>query len=103
MCFDVNTGYLAKMTARVKSEMGESAFNDVLADYRADGPIKSAHHVKRVVGGQPVEIKITEVAFNVTLPDGIFDLPDDVRALKRKLAADAAANSGDQPTLKRRK
>jgi hypothetical protein len=42
------------------------------------------------------------VVVNGPVPDGVFELPKDVRALKEKHDADAAAQgSPDRPTLKR--
>jgi hypothetical protein len=104
-CFDVNTGYLVRITTRVKSEAGEASFDCILSDYRADGPVKNAHHVQTTLGGQPVGIELTEVGVNGRVPDKIFDLPEDVRALKEKRSADADAtgNGEDQPSLRRRK
>jgi len=69
MCFDVKTGYLVKTTAHVKSEMGESRFDSILSEYRADGPVKSAHYIQTVVGGQPLNIEITQVVVNAPLPE----------------------------------
>jgi len=72
MCFDMKTGYLVKTTAHVKSEMGESRFDSILSEYRADGPVKSAHYIQTVVGGQPLNIEITQVVVNAPLPEGAF-------------------------------
>jgi len=104
MCFDVKTGYLVKTTAHVKSEMGESRFDSILSEYRADGPVKSAHYIQTVVGGQPLNIEITQVVVNAPLPEGAFNLPDDVRALKEKqVSAATNAKPRERPILKRKK
>ena len=104
-CFEANTGYLVRITTRIKSEAGEASFDCILSDYQADGPVKNAHHVQTNLGGQPVGIELTEVAVNHEVPDGIFDLPEDVRALKEKRSADADATgkAEDQPSLRRRR
>jgi len=96
-CFDVKTGYLVKMMTRVKSEDGEARLEYILSDYRTDGPMKSAHRVQTKLGGLPVNIEVTEVTVNGPVPSGIFELPEDVRALKEKRAA------ADEPSLRRRK
>ena len=105
MCFDVQTGYLAKLTTIVKTQMGQIPFDCTLSDYRPDGPLKSPHHLETKAAGQPISIDVTEVVVNGPVPEGVFELPKDIRALKEKQAA--RTTTGDEPpnrpTLRRRK
>jgi len=101
LCFDVQSGFLTRMTDMLKSETGKSPFDCVLGDYRQAGPIKMAYHMETKADGQPVNIDVIDVVVNGPLPDGIFELPADVRALKEKRAADATTESPDRPTLKK--
>ena len=104
MCFDMKTGYLVKTTAHVKSEMGESRFDSILSEYRADGPVKSAHYIQTVVGGQPLNIEITQVVVNAPLPEGAFKFAGRCAALKEKqVSAATNAKPQERPTLKRKK
>lgn len=101
-CFDIQSGYLTRMTATLKSETGKTPLDMLLSDYRQTGPVKMSHHLETKAAGQPVSLDVTGVVINGPLPDGIFELPKDVRALKAKRDADAAAQgSPDRPTLKR--
>jgi hypothetical protein len=99
-CFDMRSGYLTRMTATVKNEGGKTALDALLSDYREAGPVKMPYHLETKAGGQPVSVDVTDVIVNGPLPDGIFELPNDVRALKEKHEA-AAPGSPDRPTLKR--
>ncbi len=104
MCFDNQTGLLTKISTTVKTQMGEVPLDCKLSDYRADGPIKSAHHVETTVSGQPVLIDVTEVIIDGSVPDGVFKLPDDVSALKasKSVAGAAEKEAPGRPILRRR-
>ena len=105
MCFDAQTGYLVKLTTMVKTQMGQMSFDCILSDYRQDGPLKNPHHLETKAAGQPISIDVTETVVNGPVPDGIFELPNDVRALKEKQAVKVGASNEptDRPTLRHRK
>lgn len=105
MCFDVQTGYLVKLTTIVKTQMGQVPFDCMLSDYRSDGPLTIPHHLETKAAGQPITIDMTEIVVNGPVSDRVFTLPDDVRALKGKQASQTTTGneSTDRPTLRRRK
>ena len=105
MCFDAQTGYLVKLTTIIKTQMGQVPFDCILSDYRPDGLLKIPHHLETKAAGQPISVDMTEVVVNGPVPDGIFALPDDVRALKGKQTTQTTTGNEptDRPTLRRRK
>ncbi len=103
-CFDVQSGYLVKLASIIKTQMGEIPVDFNFSDYRQNGPIKTAHRLDTQVAGQPVSIEVTDVVINGPVPEGTFDLPADVKALKAKKSAAAKAvdEPFQRPTLKHR-
>ena len=104
-CFDAQTGYVVKTSITVKSEGVTSTVETVLSDYRVDGGLRVAHHLETKVAGQLAEIEVTGLEINGPLPEGIFELPPDVRALveKRKSQSKSAEDDTERPTLRRKK
>jgi hypothetical protein len=100
-CFDVKTGLLVKTTGPDVDGVNEQVYSD----YRTESGIVICHHIDTKVAGHAASVQITEIAINGPLPDGIFDLPPDVRALKAKrdAAAQSAPAAPGAPTLKRNK
>ena len=80
----------------VKTQMGQMLFDCTLNDYRPDGLLKILHHLGTKAAGQPINVDITEVVVNGPIPEGVFELPRDVRALKEKQAARVIM--GDEPS-----
>jgi hypothetical protein len=87
-----------------KSEKGLLTVETVFGDYRSDAGIVTAHHMETTIAGQRVAVDVKEIAINGPLPEGIFDLPADVQALKDKRDVDRKAKEADappRPTLKK--
>ena len=66
-------------------------------------PLKRRTHVETEIGGQRAVVDVKVIAINGPLPEGVFDLPAEVWALKEKKLKDAERDSLDRPTLKRDK
>lgn len=103
-CFDVQTGYLVKLAAVVKSANATVPTEMIFSDYRSHEGFKTAHHVETRVAGQPAVVELNEITVNGALPDGIFDLPADVHALVQKKEMELKGKSEEpveRPTLRR--
>lgn len=106
MCFDVETGYLTRLTGISKTQMGTMPVDLTMSNYREDGGIKSPHHLQTRVSGQSLDIDITEVLVNGEIPEGTFDLPTEIKALAAKKATLVEKQEGplpERPTLRRSK
>lgn len=86
--FDVQTGLLIKSTATATDGTRVVSEETIYGDYQLDGSVKTAHHVETKIAGQNAIIDVKELSINAPLPEGVFDLPPDVRALKDKKLAE---------------
>jgi hypothetical protein len=103
MCFDAQTGYLLKMSGAAAGETGDD--ETTFSDYRSHEGILTAHHVETKIGGHLAILDIQTILLNGPLPDGVFDLPADVRALSDKREAqrkEQAKEASERPTLHRK-
>jgi hypothetical protein len=82
--YDRQSGLLLKVTMTVKSPMGEIPVESVASDYRKDGEILSAHKVTQKAAGQTFSISIDKTDYNVEIPPGKFDIPDEIKPLLEK-------------------
>ena len=87
-CFDVQTGYLVRTAAATKQQANVITVESIFSDYQSQNGFKTPYHIETKVAGQLVSVDLKEIVINGPLPDGIFDLPADVRALKEKRLAD---------------
>jgi hypothetical protein len=80
--FAVDSHLLLKAETTISSSMGSVKVETYPSDYREVDGVLIAHTSRQVIMGlQQMVIKSESVEHNVTLPEGIFDLPADIRAL----------------------
>jgi outer membrane lipoprotein-sorting protein len=96
-CFDASSGFLVKLTTLTEVQGNKIPVDMVMSDYRAEGPLKMAHHLETLMAGQPITIELTEVVINPPLPESTFALPPDVQALVDQAKKDAAAHPKNAP------
>jgi len=82
--FDKKTGLLAKASQTVSTPMGEIQSDTTISDYRAEGGLLMAHKILQSAGGQDIGITFEAYKFNMDIPKGKFDLPDEIQALTKK-------------------
>lgn len=82
--YDRQSGLLVKIAMTVKSPLGEVPVESVASDYRKDGEILSAHKVTQKAAGQTFTILIEKTEYNVEIPPGKFDIPDEIKLLLEK-------------------
>ncbi|MBM3790375.1 MAG: outer membrane lipoprotein-sorting protein [Acidobacteria bacterium] len=79
--YDRETGLLLKVAMVQLNPMGEIPAEALLEDYREVRGIRMPHSIRQRALSQEYVIRVQSIEFNAALPEGIFDLPDDVRAL----------------------
>lgn len=79
--FDQETNLLAKVEASVESQMGIIPVESFPEDYMEVAGILLPHTTKTVIMGQERIVTIESVEHNVQMPNGIFELPEEVKAL----------------------
>ena len=87
---DTQTRFFAKDTflpigveMTVDSQMGKIPVTVQIFDYREVGGIKYAHKITRKEGQQAIEIVIDTFEPNLAIPPSAFDLPAEIKALKK--------------------
>ena len=88
VCFDKSTGYMLDLRMSVRTPMGDIPMVLFMRDYRDAGPIKMPYQMQTKLSGQPVSVQVRDIKFNAELPPNVFELPEDVRALVVKKAAE---------------
>jgi hypothetical protein len=104
-CFDVKTGYLVKTTLTAGNQAGDVTVDSVFSDYRPHEGLEIAHHLETKIAGTPAIVDLKEITLNTPIPDAIFDLPADVRALEQRhqdQLKNKDSDSAERPTLRRR-
>ena len=89
--YDKKSGLLIKTATTRTTQMGDIAAEVFADDYRKEGDLLTAHKLTNKFAGQEFLITVQSVEYNVDMPKGRFDLPDDIQALLKK--APAAAQS----------
>lgn len=79
--FSKKSGLLVKTTATAASPMGEVNVEVTVSDYKSFGGVLMPTRSKQKAGGQELEISISNVGVNETIPPGLFAPPADVQAL----------------------
>lgn len=98
--FDAKTGYLVRMNTPARA--GAAAEQIRLGDYRTENGFTIAHHIETTLAGKAVSITITEVHLNASIPDSIFDVPEDVTALLQQQQVQRTdPDLSARPTLRR--
>ncbi|MGO9231834.1 MAG: DUF620 domain-containing protein [Bryobacteraceae bacterium] len=79
--FDKKTWLLTKIALTVNTPMGEVESETLISDYRKEGDLLVAHKIVQTAGGQEIAITLDTYKYNVEIPKGKFDLPDEIKAL----------------------
>ncbi len=79
--FDQETNLAAKIEAIVESQAGAIPVESFPEDYMEVDGILMPRVTKTVIMGQERVVTTESVEHNVQMPDGIFELPEDVKAL----------------------
>jgi outer membrane lipoprotein-sorting protein len=82
--FDKATGLLEKLSATVKTPMGDVATESIVGDYRKEGGILVPHTMHQSAMGQEIVVTFETVKFDTDIPKDRFDLPADIQALLKK-------------------
>lgn len=93
--YDQKSGLMVRSDSMQKSAMGEISVQVLYSDYqKVDGlliPFKSTQKVL----SQEITLTLDSVQNNVEIPDATFALPDEVKKLADKAAADSKPAAGD--------
>ena len=79
--FSTKSGLLVKTRATAASPMGEVDVEVTVSDYKAFGGVLMPTRSKQKAGGQELEISVSNVGVNETIPPNLFNPPADVQAL----------------------
>ncbi|HOZ09041.1 MAG TPA: hypothetical protein PKW75_12200 [candidate division Zixibacteria bacterium] len=79
-----DSGLPLKMVMTVEHQMGQIPITVYMTDYRNVDGMKMPFLTTMDVMGQTRAIKVDSVAHNVELKPGLFDLPEDIKALMTK-------------------
>ncbi len=78
------TDLIIRMDMIMETQMGKITMESYLSDYKTVSGIKIAHKTVNKVMGQEIHTVFNSVEINTTLPEGIFDIPAEVKALMNK-------------------
>lgn len=82
--YDKETGLLEKMSATVKTPMGDIATESSFSDYRREGGLLMAHLAHQSAMGQEIVLTFETVKFDAEIPKDRFNPPAEVQALLNK-------------------
>jgi hypothetical protein len=82
--YDKESNLLVKMTSISKTPEGEIQADSTIGDYRKEGDIIVPHKVVVRAGPMEFEMSVDAVQYNVDIPNGKFDIPDEIKALLNK-------------------
>ncbi len=83
--FAVDSGLLLKTSSVLVNEMGRITVDAYLMDYRESEGVLAPYKVRQVLMGmQEMVMTFEEQTFKAEAPEGLFDLPEDVKALLEK-------------------
>jgi hypothetical protein len=80
-CLDEASGLMVKIIKMLHTPAGDTLSTQLWRDFREVDGMLLPHEVELTSSGLPMVISFTEIGRNGDLPSGVFDLPDDVRAL----------------------
>jgi hypothetical protein len=82
--FDEKTGLLVKQSMTMTTEMGEISMDAYPGDYREVEGLVIPFSAKQVLMGmQEILVNTESIEWNPEIPEGTFDLPEDVKALQK--------------------
>jgi len=80
--FDAETYLIVKSSSVLVTEMGEISVEAYPSDYRMAGDVMVPFKTRQVIMGvQEMIIQAETVQWDVDIPEGLFDLPEDIQAL----------------------
>ncbi len=82
MFFEKESGLLTRVDTTAETEMGRIPVEAHLSDYREVDGIKLAFKTVIKVIGQERIFTTTSIEQNIDMPEGIFDLPEEIKALQ---------------------
>jgi len=86
--FDKGTGLVVKMKKALKSDLGNLTMEVDIGDYKKVGDLLVPHEVNANMLGQNVKVRLTDVKLNAEIPKGTFELPNEIKELIKKKAAE---------------
>jgi hypothetical protein len=95
MYFSRKTGLLLKQTGTRVTAMGDIPYENTFSDYRAVDGVMEPFKTTEKAAGQDVDVELSEMKYNVDLPDSTFALPAEIQTLLKKKAEPPAAAPGD--------
>jgi hypothetical protein len=82
--FDTKTYLLVKQSMTMESDMGVISMDAYPSDYREVGGLLVPFVAKQILMGmQELVITTEEITWNPEIPEGTFDLPEDIKALQK--------------------
>jgi hypothetical protein len=87
MYFSRKSGLLVKQTGIRATAMGDIPYENTFSDYRNVDGVLEPFKTTEKAAGQEVEVELSEMKFNVDMPDATFDLPAEIQALLKKQKA----------------
>ncbi len=81
LSFDAATGYMTQVETTIQHQMGEIPLIAKSRDYREVDGIKMPFTNEVVIMGQSRMMNQKLVEHNIEIPDSLFQLPDDVKAM----------------------
>ena len=82
MYFEKESGFLTRVDAVTETEMGKIPVEAYLTDYRdVDGIMISFKTTIKLLGQERI-FSMSSIEQNIEMPVGIFDLPEDIKALQ---------------------
>ena len=85
--YSKKSGLLLKTVTTAVSPMGEIPVEVEVSDYKTFDGVLIPTHSKSKMGPQHLDITITDMSFDQSLPADLFELPGEIKALVDKAAA----------------
>jgi hypothetical protein len=82
--FDKESGMLVRIAAVFSTALGEISTDSTMADFRQVEGILTPFVMTEKAMGQNIVLKFNSIGYNVTMPNGRFDLPEAVQAIVAK-------------------
>jgi hypothetical protein len=81
--YDKDSGLLLKEAATYNTPMGDVPVEISVSDYRKEGDLLIPFHTSNKLASQVFEIVLDKVELNPDIPDGRFELPAEIKALRK--------------------
>jgi hypothetical protein len=83
--FSVESGLQVGSKLKAATAAGKMEIVSVISDYKSVGDFTMPHKtVSKLPNGMTQEVTVKSMRMNVDIPEGAFDVPDDVQALLKK-------------------